>query len=75
MIRRAIESLWNVKVEKVATITIRGYGKRFGKHSFVTSSIKKAVVTLRKGYTIDMPWQYESIKEEDPTSSINSDKR
>ena len=52
-IKRSVEKIYRVKVENVATITIKGKTKRLrwnqpGK----TSSWKKAIVTLKKGYDI-----------------------
>ena len=46
-IKKAIEELYaGVKVEKVATIAVRGRLKRMGRYEGYTSSWKKAVVTL-----------------------------
>jgi len=55
MIRRAIEKLWEVKVAKVRIINLHGKTKKFAKREFVTSDKKKAIITLHKGYKIDLP--------------------
>ena len=52
-IKNAIESIFKVKVNKVNTSIIRGKGKTFkGQYGF-RKDIKKAIVTLDEGNTID----------------------
>ena len=57
-IKKAVETLYNVKVESVNTIKYDGKERsRFSKSGVVkgrTSSYKKAIVTLKKGETIDL---------------------
>jgi large subunit ribosomal protein L23 len=45
-IKRAVESIFDVKVVKVNTITVKGKPKRYGRYSGFTPKRKKAVVTL-----------------------------
>lgn len=45
-IRNAVEKLFNVKVLKVNTITVKGKEKRVGVHRGMTSDWKKAIVTI-----------------------------
>ena len=45
-IKKAVEQLFNVKVEKVNTISVKGKKKRMGRSEGYTSDWKKAVVTL-----------------------------
>ncbi|MFM9027708.1 MAG: 50S ribosomal protein L23 [Bacteroidota bacterium] len=56
-IKKAVEKLYNVSVDNVNTLTIAGKRKtRYTKTGFVsgsTGSYKKAIVTLKKGDTID----------------------
>ena len=52
-IRRAVEDRFNVKVKKVATLNMKGKVKRMGRFEGKRSNWKKAVVTLREGFTID----------------------
>ncbi|MCK4651334.1 50S ribosomal protein L23 [Candidatus Babeliales bacterium] len=61
MIRNAIEKIWNVKVENVRVISCPGKAKSFGKKIFKTSGKKKAIITLKKGYKIDLPSHYETM--------------
>ena len=48
-IRKAVEEIFNVKVEKVRTINYQGKTKRRGRYEGRRASWKKAYVTLRKG--------------------------
>jgi large subunit ribosomal protein L23 len=52
-IKKAVEGIFKVKVEKVATINERGKLKRFGRSVGRTSERKKAVITLKKGAKLD----------------------
>ena len=52
-IKAAIEKLFNVKVEGVRTLNVKGKSKRFGAFSGVRSDWKKAYVTLAEGQEID----------------------
>lgn len=52
-IKEAVEALFKVKVEGVQTTTIRGKMKRQGRYLGKRANLKKAVVTLKEGYTID----------------------
>ncbi len=45
-IARAVEALFDVKVQKVNTLNVRGQKRRQGLHSGYTASWKKAIVTL-----------------------------
>ena len=53
-VKRAVEGLFNVKVEKVNTLRQKGKTKMFrGKRAFRSDS-KKAIVTLAEGQSIDI---------------------
>ena len=52
-IRDAVEALFNVTVEKVATLPIRGKIKKMGRFAGRRPDLKKALVTLKKGDKID----------------------
>ena len=45
-IKRAVEEIFGVKVEKVNTLHVRGQMRRQGRYEGYTRSWKKAVVTL-----------------------------
>ena len=53
-IKKAVEALFGVKVKSVNTLVQKGKTKRFrGKLTF-RSDVKKAIVTLKEGQTIDV---------------------
>jgi len=52
-IKKAVEAVFKVKVAKVATLNVRGKGKRLGRHEGRTRGWKKAVVTLAPGEKLD----------------------
>lgn len=52
-IRHAVEKVFNVRVEKVRTMQVRGKVKRVGRTLGKRRDWKKAVVTLAKGQNIE----------------------
>jgi len=52
-VRRAVELLFEVKVENVRTVNCRGKVKRFGQTTGRRQDWKKAYVTLAEGNDID----------------------
>ncbi len=52
-IKRAVESLFNVKVASVNMVNMKGKRKRFGGAQGQRSAWKKAYVKLMPGYDID----------------------
>lgn len=52
--KKAIESIYSVKVENVNIINMKGKSKRLGRSTGKTSGFKKAIVTLKKGQKIDI---------------------
>jgi large subunit ribosomal protein L23 len=57
-IKKAVESLFDVKVKDVRTANYRGKWRRMGNAYGQKASYKKAVVTLAEGQRIDV---YEGI--------------
>ena len=53
-IKRAIESIFNVKVDSVRTIRVHGKPKRQGRYAGHRPDWKKAIVTLVKGHSIEL---------------------
>ena len=51
-IRKAIESLYEVRVEKINTLNIKSKPKRRGLETGRTRNWKKAIIKLQEGYTI-----------------------
>jgi large subunit ribosomal protein L23 len=53
-IKQAIEAIFPVKVDSVRTLRVHGKPKRMGRYAGHRPDWKKAVVTLKKGQTIDL---------------------
>lgn len=53
-IRNAVESLFNVKVERVHTLIVRGRMRRMGRGTSKTQNWKKAIVLLKTGDSIEL---------------------
>jgi len=53
-VKKAVELIYNVKVENINIISIKGKAKRLGRSLGKTSSFKKAIVTLKQGQKIDI---------------------
>ena len=49
----AVKEVFNVKVEAVNTVNVKGKKKRMGRTSGKTASYKKAIVKLSAGETIE----------------------
>lgn len=52
-IKKAIEEIFKVKVEKVSTVIVPGKKKRWGKSLGRVPERKKALITLKKGEKLD----------------------
>jgi large subunit ribosomal protein L23 len=52
-IKYAVEKLFNVMVKAVNTINVKGKVKKFKQRLGKRSDVKKALVTLQKGYDIN----------------------
>ena len=53
-IKQAVEKIFNVKVESVNTVTVRPKKKRVGKYTGLTNKVKKAIVKLQEGSSIEL---------------------
>lgn len=51
-IKQAVETLFEVKVDAVKTVNVKGKARRFGRIEGRTKDWKKAYVKLAKGYDI-----------------------
>ena len=56
-IKRAVESLFKVKVERVRTMIMPGKFRRYGRGAGVRADWKKAIVTIGKGQKIEVAEQ------------------
>ena len=50
----AIESAFNVKVAYIRTLNTKSKAKRVGRYTGKTKTYKKAIVTLKDGYAIEI---------------------
>lgn len=57
-VKRAVEELLKVKVERVNVINVMGKTKRLGRFSGKKSDWKKALVTLKEGEKLEL---YETV--------------
>ena len=53
-IKKAIEEIFNVKVESVNVVNQAGKNKRMGRYEGKTNAVKKAYVKLAEGSKIDI---------------------
>ncbi len=53
-IKEAVEKLFDVKVEGVNTLVVKGKTKYFRGRAGSRSDVKKAIVTLAEGHSIDI---------------------
>lgn len=53
-IKQAVEKIFNVKVESVNTVNVKPKKKRVGRYTGKTNRVKKAIVKLREGSSIEL---------------------
>lgn len=53
-IKQAIEKIFNVKVESVNTVNVKPKKKRVGRYAGKTNKVKKAIVKLKEGSSIEL---------------------
>lgn len=53
-IKKAVEEIFNVKVDTIRTLRVHGKPKRVGRYAGHRPDWKKAIVTLKKGQTIEL---------------------
>ena len=53
-IKQAIEAIFNVKVASVNTVTVHPRKKRVGRYTGMTNKVKKAIVKLQDGSSIEL---------------------
>ena len=53
-IKQAIEKVFNVKVESVNTVNVKPKKKRVGRYTGKTVKVKKAIVKLSEGSSIEL---------------------
>ena len=53
-IKQAVEAIFNVKVESVNTVNVKPKKKRVGRYVGKTNKVKKAIVKLSEGSSIEL---------------------
>ena len=53
-IKQAVENIFNVEVESVNTINVKPKKKRVGRYAGKTNRVKKAIVKLKEGSSIEL---------------------
>ena len=53
-IKQAVEKIFKVKVEKVNTVNVKPKKKRVGRYVDKTNKVKKAIVKLSEGSSIEL---------------------
>lgn len=53
-IKQAVEKLFDVKVESVNTVNVKPKKKRVGRYVGKTNRVKKAIVKLKEGSSIEL---------------------
>ena len=53
-IKEAVEKIFKVKVESIATINVKPKKRRVGRYAGMTNIYKKAIIKLAEGQTIDL---------------------
>ena len=54
LVKEALEKLFGVKVEDVNIMVRKGKKRMVGRRPVIGSDVKKAVVTLKEGYSLDL---------------------
>ena len=53
-VKQASEEIFNVKVDSVNIVNVKPKAKRMGRYLGKTKSMKKAYITLKEGYSINI---------------------
>ncbi len=72
VIRDAVEKIWNVKVAEVRVINKIGKNRIVMRRKSKGSDKKKAIITLKKGYKIEIPGMVEALNLVGGSSDQNS---
>ena len=53
-IKKAVENIFDVKVDKVNTMNVKPKKKRVGRYAGKTNRVKKAIVKLKEGSSLEL---------------------
>lgn len=54
MVAEALKKLFNVETETIRVVLVKGKRRRSGRHMTFSKDRKKAVITLKNGYSADL---------------------
>lgn len=54
LVSEALKKLFNVEVEKIGIVILKGKNRRVGRYKTTGKTRKKAIVTLKSGNTLDL---------------------
>ena len=57
LIKEALKKLFNVEAEKICIVVVKGKARRAGRYTVQDKKRKKAIVTLKKGQSVDLGLQ------------------
>ncbi len=75
MIKQALHKLFNVEVDAVRIVVRKGKKRRVGRRTVVGSKIKKAIITLAKGYSLNFFDQISTGDSKLHSAVANADKK
>ena len=74
-VKKVVEHIFDVKVEKVNIMTVQKKAKKVGRHSGFTNRYKKAIITLANGTINLFPEEAEAeVKDNNDTKKIKAQK-
>lgn len=73
MVALALKKLFNVEIEKIAIIVSKGKNKRVGRFKFTAKNSKKAIITLKHGYSVDAMDISNTEIQEDSSRKVNTE--
>lgn len=72
MIKEALRKLFNVEADKIGIVVSKGKTRKVGRFETVGKLRKKAIVTLKEGYSVDLEKLYNTSVENEASSSVST---
>jgi large subunit ribosomal protein L23 len=66
LVAEALKKLFNVEAEQVNIIVAKGKNRRVGRYKTTGKDRKKAIITLKEGYTVDLMGLSQSTTADQP---------
>ena len=68
LVAEALKKLFNVEAEQINIIVAKGKNRRVGRYKTTGKTRKKAIITLKEGYTVDLMGLSQSTAEPEQTA-------